>query len=81
MNKNSSASTDRPLVARWETRGNDWLELTGDAARPGCYWYKGNGCGGGFDAADDEAAIAVMQGRNGAATVLKMDRPSLHRVR
>jgi hypothetical protein len=77
----TSASADRPLVARWETRGNDWLELTGWTGHPGCYWYSGNGCGGGFDAANDEAAIAVMQGKNGQATVLKLDRPSLRRVR
>ena len=77
----TSATSDRPLVARWETRGNDWLELSGDARIAGAYWYRGNGCGGGFDAANDEAAIAHMQAPNGQVSVLRRDRPSLHRVR
>lgn len=79
------------LVARWETRGKDWLELLDNGAchnAPGRdYFYKGNGCGGGFTAKDDEEAVRRMEAPwgdprgTGQVTVLKTDRPSLRRVK
>lgn len=81
------------IVARWETRGADWLELTSENTTmegpEGAlfeYSYKGNACGGCFWAASDTAAIARMEAPwgdprgAGAATVLKSDRPSLRRT-
>lgn len=71
------------IVARWETKGKDWLELV---HRDSGYWYRGNSCGGGIDAADDAEAIGRMEApwgdRRGVGqvTVLKSDRPSLKRV-
>ncbi len=81
-------SADKTLVARWETRGKDWLELT-RGEKPGTYWYKGGPsyCGGGFDAPSDEAAIQHMENPwghpegTGQVTVLKTDRPSLRRIK
>ncbi len=76
---------NKAVVARWETRGNDWLELT-RGEKPNCYWYSGNGCGGGFDAKDDADAIRRMElpwgspEGTGQVTVLKSDRPSVRRV-
>lgn len=67
------------LIARWETRGNDYLNLY-RGTRPNDYFYRGNGCGGGVVADSDEAAIAKMEARGGQAAVLKLDRPSLRRV-
>lgn len=76
-------------IARWETRGNDYLELFRSVLGNGtvCYHYRGNGCGGGFNLNQmtDEQAIERMSapwGPNvGPVTVLKADRPSLKRVR
>ncbi len=71
------------IVARWETKGKDWLELY--HRRTG-YWYRGNGCGGGLEATNDEDAIRDMEAPRGSehgwgqAAVLKGDRPSLKRV-
>lgn len=71
------------IVARWETKGRDWLDLQEDH---GIYGYTGNGCGGIFGPlADDEAAIAAMEmewgpGGAGPVTVLRTDRASLRRV-
>jgi hypothetical protein len=71
------------LIARWETRGNDWLELY-RGATPGDYYYRGNSCGGGVVASNDAEAVAAMEApwgsRVGQATVLKTDRPSLKRI-
>jgi hypothetical protein len=75
------------IVARWETRGKDYLELTKDEGRGRWYSYKGNGCGGGFEADSDAAAIQRMENPwghpdgTGQVTVLKTDRPSLRRVK
>lgn len=80
-----SENTDR-LVARWETSGNDWIELRQSSFD---YYYRGNRCGG-FAAdktATDAEAIAAMErpwgslGGAGQVTVLKTDRPSLRRVK
>ncbi|NOS67803.1 MAG: hypothetical protein HOO67_05580 [Candidatus Peribacteraceae bacterium] len=68
------------LIARWETRGNDFLDLYRGGTLPDDYFYRGNGCGGGFAAVSNEAAIARMEARGGQAFVLKLDRPSLRRV-
>jgi hypothetical protein len=74
------------LVARWETRGKDWLELIHAPGTCCDYWYRGNGCCGGIPATGDEEAIARMEAERGSklgwgpAAVLKCDRPSLHRV-
>jgi len=74
------------VVARWETKGKDWLELTRGENKP-TYWYHGNRCGGGFDAIDDNDAIRKIQlpwGHSegtGQVTVIKSDRPSLKRVK
>ncbi len=84
------------LVARWQTKGNDWIELwklteyspRSGVGYDGVYHYKGKGMGGGIPntVKTDTEAIAYMErpwGRGGAgpATVLKTDRPSLKRVR
>jgi len=72
-------------IARWETRGNDYLELF-RLETPGGYQYKGKGCGGVFLAESDADAIKQMEAPwgdskgTGAVTVLKTDRPSLRRV-
>jgi hypothetical protein len=74
------------VIARWETRGKDWLELFRLDA-PYRYQYKGNGCGGVFFAKNDEDAIGQMEAPwgdprgTGQVTVLKSDRPSLRRVK
>ncbi len=75
------------IVARWETKGKDFLELSKDDY-PRSYGYLGNGCGGGFMADSDEEAIERMEAeRNnskgyswGQVSVLKADRPSVKRV-
>lgn len=70
-------------VARWETRGHDWLSLRRNGAS---YSYVGNGCGGTLPfMPDDNAAVEWMErpwGKGGAGpvTVLRDDRPSLKRV-
>lgn len=77
--------TDR-IIARWETKGKDWLELLHHPAYG--YSYRGNGCGGGLHACitSDADAIAAMEAPRGSVTgwgqadVLKSDRPSLRRV-
>jgi len=70
------------VVARWETKGNDWLELHRDASG---YTYAGRDCGGVLPSmASDAEAIAWMErdwGRGaGPVTVLRSDRRSLRRV-
>lgn len=70
--------TENRIVARWETRGHDFLELYEYPF--GGYGYSGKGCGGSLGALpDDQTAITHME-RN-AVRVLKSDRPSLRRVR
>lgn len=74
--------TTETLIARWQTTGKDFLNLY-RGATPGDYFYRGRQCGGGLSAAvtSDEQAIQWMEfDRNGAARVLKLDRPSLKRV-
>lgn len=83
---------DPSPIARWQTKGHDWLELYRDARNYApdkgrfSYSYKGNGCGGGFVANSDEEAISRMENPwghpegAGQAFVLKCDRPSLKRV-
>lgn len=68
------------LIARWETRGNDYLNLFRGGSRPNDYFYRGNGCGGVFAVGSDADAIARMEALGGPAFVLKLDRPSLRRV-
>lgn len=81
-------------IARYETKGKDYLELfdNGPSAHPDNkglrdYYYKGNGCGGGFCAAHDVDAISRFeapwgdQRGVGQVTVLKSDRPSLKMVK
>lgn len=64
------------IVARWETKGTDFLELYQEQ---GCYFYEGKGCGGTIGVlANDEAAINQME--QTAVRTLKSDRPSLKRV-
>lgn len=73
------------IVARWETRGKDFLCLQEEN---GSYFYNGYGCGGtlGNAVKDDATAIATMQAPwgdphgVGAVTALKEDRKSLKRV-
>lgn len=67
--------TVRP-IARWETRGKDFLELR--KSHQG-YLYIGNRCGGVLpDLPTDEEAIQYMEGH--AVAVLKSDRPSTRRT-
>ena len=74
------------VVARWETKGKDFLCLQQDD--DGTYFYTGNGCGGTLDdkVTDDATAIAAMEfpwGHTkgvGAVTALREDRKSLNRV-
>ena len=72
-------------VALWRTKGNDFLLLY-IFDTPRAYSYKGNGCGGGFFADNDEDAIRKMElpwgspEGTGQVTVLKSDRPSVKRV-
>lgn len=86
--------SDNRIIARWETRGKDWLELrsNGPSMHPDnkgmCdYSYRGNGCGGGFACKDDADAISRMEAPwgdprgTGQVTVLKTDRSSLRRVK
>jgi hypothetical protein len=75
------------VLARWETRGKDWLELYRGAAA-GNFWYRGGPtyCGGGFSADSDNEAVERMEypwghyKGTGQATVLRSDRPSLRMV-
>jgi len=83
------------VIARWETRGKDWLELYrhegltmhGEPGNLPAYGYRGNWCGGGFGATDDADAISRMEAPwgdprgTGQVAVLKSDRPSLRRVK
>lgn len=84
-------SEEEPVrIARWETRGNDFLELTKSEFKnpEGLthYSYRGKGCGGGLFASSDQDAIERMEAPwgdprgTGQATVLRSDRPSLKRV-
>ena len=79
-----SETTERRIVAKWKTKGNDWLELY-HWPKSG-YGYRGNGCGGGIIAETDEEAIVRMEAPRGSehgwgpAAVLKSDRPSLKRI-
>jgi hypothetical protein len=82
-------SSEDVSLARWETRGKDWLELFKyKSDKHGTvYHYRGNGCGGGVTASTDEEAIAAMENPwghpngTGQVTVLKTDRPSVRRVK
>lgn len=75
---------NKRIVARWQTRGKDWLELYHDGAG---YSYSGKSCGGTLGAQpDDTAAIAWMErpwGLFGAGpvTVHKADKPTMKRVK
>ncbi len=75
------------VIARWETTGNDWIELIRhEFARGSGYTYRGKGMGGMLgEISNDRDALAWMTapwGKHGAGpvTVLKTDRPSLRRV-
>ena len=86
----SSIMENDKIIARWETKGNDFLELRRvDLEKVGIsYFYRGNGCGGGLPGTikTDAGAIAWMDNPwghkdgTGACTVLRSDRPSLKRV-
>jgi len=71
-------------IARWETRGKDYLSLRRDGDN---YFYEGNDCGGTLPPCEnDKAAIAWMErpwgaGGAGPATVLWFDRTSLKRTK
>lgn len=67
-----------PVIARWETRGNDWLELY-HSRTCGDYYYRGNQCGGGVQA--DTAEVAIEKMEAGQVRVLRADRPSVRRVK
>jgi hypothetical protein len=82
MNKTPIEGQNEVLIAHWKTTGKDFLSLY-CGSRPGDYFYRGNQCGGGLSATvtTDEEAIRWMEfDRNGAARILKLDRPSLKRV-
>lgn len=82
MNQTPIEGQNEVLIAHWKTTGKDFLSLY-RGPRPGDYFYRGRQCGGGLGAAvtTDEEAIRWMEfDRNGAARVLKMDRPSLKRI-
>lgn len=74
MPNSTYPTPEKTIVARWETRGKDFLELyrtnltTEDIDADGNhrgflqdYSYRGNGCGGGFFAKDDKDAISRME--------------------
>jgi len=75
------------VLARWETRGQDWLELvrTMTDGKPS-FFYRGNGCGGGIEADSFEDAVVRMEAPwgddkgVGPCTVLRTDRSTLRRV-
>ena len=79
------------IVARWETKGKDWLQLEKTSRPTGGFWYsyKGSGCGGTFgnNVTTDDQVIAHMErpwnsGTGpGPVTVLRADRSSLKRVK
>ena len=81
---------DRRVVARWQTRGKDFLELYASQSEQfgTVYGYTGNFCGGGLPLTikTDEAAITWMDNPwghpdgTGQCTVLRSDRKSLRRV-
>lgn len=62
------------IVARWKTRGKDFLEL--HQSQLG-FSYAGNGCGGWLSSVTRDQAIQEME--NGAVISLRADRPSLRR--
>ena len=64
---------NREKIARWETRGEDFLELYRDEWGPySGYGYTGNGCFGWLgEYADDDWAIRWMESH--AVAVLKSD--------
>lgn len=82
----NTQSPPETVIARWQTKGNDYLELKRGETEDS-YWYKGNGCFGGFYAKTDSEAIERMEAPwgdprgAGQCTVLKSDRPSLKRVK
>ncbi len=69
-----------PILAKWQTKGKDYLMLyqSDTDKKFGMYSYTGNQCGGGFNAIDLESAIAHME-KNQVA-VLRADRPSVKRI-
>lgn len=79
----TTTQTDKRVVARWENRGNFWLELLHG---PSGYSYRGDGCGGtmGREIATDEQAIAYMVrpwGQFGAGPVTVHMTATLKRVK
>jgi hypothetical protein len=78
---------ENTIIARWETKGKDFLELSRVKSDLLLNWYsyRGNGCGGSFQSPSDECAIAQMEypwghpAGTGQVTVLRADRPSLRR--
>ena len=84
-------TSEEKSIARWETRGKDFLELFQSGYEKDGkldFSYRGNGCCGGFWADSAEQAIEMMEApRNngkypwGQVDVLKCDRPSVRRVR
>ncbi len=83
--------SEEKSIARWETRGKDFLELFQSGYEKDGkldFFYRGNGCGGGFFADSPEQAIEMMEAPRGngkypwgQVDVLKCDRPSVRRVR
>jgi hypothetical protein len=62
------------VVARWKTKGKDFLEL--HQSQLG-FSYVGNGCGGWLTSVTKELATQEME--VGPVKVLRSDRPSLKR--
>ncbi len=71
---------DYPILAKWQTKGKDYLMLyQSDVDKKfGMYSYTGNQCGGGFNAIDLESAIAHME--KNQVSSLRRDRPSVKRI-
>ena len=75
------------VMARWESRGKDWLELVMTVSAGNVsFSYRGNGCGGGVDADSYEDAVVRMEAPwgdpkgVGQCTVLRTDRSTLRRI-
>ncbi len=65
------------LIAKWKTKGNDYLELYDNNTY---YSYKGNDCGGILPTGIISSSAAITWMEDNPVKFLKMDRPSLKRV-
>lgn len=91
MEPSTKENPQEPVhIARWETQGNNYLDLLQHNFKNPegliYYSYKGNGCGGGFFASSNEDAIARMEAPwgdpkgAGQATILKTGRKNIKRI-